>query len=82
MAAARSDLGLPLGKLVYLCIQAPYKFHPDFDRAIGSILRSGPADSVVALVRGKAEHWTNALLRRFQETLGDGHPGTLISATR
>ena len=71
LAAARSDLGLPLGKLVYLCIQAPYKFHPDFDRAIGSILRSGPADSVVALVWGKAEHWTNALLRRFQETLGD-----------
>ena len=38
--------------MVYLCIQAPYKFHPDFDEALGAILRGNP-NARVALVWGK-----------------------------
>jgi protein O-GlcNAc transferase len=47
-----------------------YKFHPDFDVALAEILRSGPPDSVVALVWGKVRHWTNALLQRFAKSMG------------
>ncbi len=35
---SRADLGLPEGKRLYGCMQSAYKFHPDYDRVLSSIL--------------------------------------------
>lgn len=72
LASLRAEFGLPgpsSGKVVYLCIQAPYKFHPEFDHAIGQLLAAVPA-GIFVMLRGKARHWTDTLLTRLQMTLG------------
>jgi predicted O-linked N-acetylglucosamine transferase (SPINDLY family) len=45
---SRADFGLPEDRTLYLCPQSLSKFHPDFDRALGSILRTDPKALVVA----------------------------------
>jgi protein O-GlcNAc transferase len=43
----RSTLGLPQQGILYLCPQTPFKFHPDFDRALREILKAVPASHLV-----------------------------------
>ena len=70
LARRRREHGLPPpGMPVFLCIQAPYKYHPTFDAAVRRILQAIPT-AIFALLRGKARHWTDTLLRRFNSTLG------------
>lgn len=72
LAELRAEFGLPVPAsraVVYLCIQAPYKFHPDFDAAVTEILTAVPG-AVFAMLRGKARHWTDTLLSRLNQTLG------------
>jgi predicted O-linked N-acetylglucosamine transferase (SPINDLY family) len=68
---SREKFGLPEGYNLYICPQAPFKFHPDFDLALGAILRSDPRGLLV-LIEGHAfEHWAKLLLDRFRKTFPD-----------
>eukprot|EP01048_Picozoa_sp_COSAG05_P009485 COSAG05_NODE_783_length_7363_cov_40.108756_2_plen_439_part_00 len=56
--------------VVYLCIQAPYKFHPDFDDILGEILRAN-RNAYIAVIWGKVRHWSQTWLARLHATLGE-----------
>ncbi|QTA91146.1 tetratricopeptide repeat protein [Desulfonema magnum] len=68
---SREKFGLPHGYHLYICPQAPFKFHPDFDAALGAILRRDPRGLLI-LIEGHAfEHWAKLLLDRFRKTFPD-----------
>jgi len=67
-AKTRRDFGLDDGEHLYLCSQAPFKVHPDFDGFLGDILRGDPRGRVL-FIRGQDPNWTHQLVRRFQRTL-------------
>ena len=64
----RASLGLPENATLYVCPQALFKIHPEFDRMIGGILRSDPRGMLV-LISGNFEHWTHLLRARFEQTI-------------
>lgn len=66
----RSNYGLGDHAHIYVCPQQPFKLHPDFDQAIGAILRGDPKGEVV-LVEGAHPNMTELLRRRFHRTIGD-----------
>ena len=43
----RAEFGLPEGYHLYMCLQRPEKFHPDFDTILADILRRDPRGLVV-----------------------------------
>jgi protein O-GlcNAc transferase len=53
---------------VYLCLQSPFKFHPDFDQVLGGILRGDPR-GVLLLTHWIP--WEQHLRQRFAATLPD-----------
>jgi predicted O-linked N-acetylglucosamine transferase (SPINDLY family) len=55
---------------LYICPQALFKLHPEFDYILGGILRGDPAGRIV-LVDGKYPHWSEVLQRRLEKTLPD-----------
>jgi protein O-GlcNAc transferase len=55
---------------VYICPQSLFKFHPEFDAAIGEILRTD-RDGVLVLLDPPQPHWRELLRRRWQRTIGD-----------
>ncbi len=44
---ARAEFGLPEGAHLYMCLQRPEKFHPDFDAILADILGRDPRGLVV-----------------------------------
>lgn len=66
----RGDFGLAPDKNIYLCPQALFKLHPDFDAIMANILRHDPAGEVV-LIEARAKAWGEILRRRFQENIPD-----------
>lgn len=66
----RAHFGLDEESRLYLCPQSLFKFHPDFDAALGGILRQDPAGRVV-IIEGKFRNWTELLKERFRKTLPD-----------
>ena len=68
-AVGRGDFGLPAGARWYVCPQALQKIHPDFDAAIGEILRRDPG-GIVVLLHGE---WAQAqqYRRRLRKAFGD-----------
>lgn len=66
----RRDLGLPEGTHLYLCPQAVYKFHPDFDPVLAEILRRDP-EGTLALIRSKYRAWDEMLEARLAAHLDD-----------
>jgi protein O-GlcNAc transferase len=66
----RAAYGLPTAGTLYMCPQALFKLHPDFDALIGGILE-GDRTGRVILVRGPGcyEEWVEALRSRFARTL-------------
>jgi len=66
----RRAAGLPDDAALYVCPQSPFKLHPDFDAAIGGILRGDPAGRVV-LLRGTDAHFEALLRARFARTIPD-----------
>lgn len=60
----REDFGLPAAANLYLCPQALFKFHPEFDPILGGILQGDPRGRVV-LLAGKVSHWATLLRARF-----------------
>ncbi|BAP54338.1 TPR repeat-containing protein [Thioploca ingrica] len=64
----RHDFGLAESDHLYICPQALFKFHPDFDEILAEILARDP-QGLVILVAGFHQHWTELLQRRFQQTI-------------
>lgn len=69
-AKGRGDFGLAPDKNIYLCSQALFKLHPDFDAIMANILRHDPSGEVV-LIEARTKAWGEILRRRFQETIPD-----------
>jgi predicted O-linked N-acetylglucosamine transferase (SPINDLY family) len=68
---SREKFGLPREAKLYVCPQAPFKFHPDFDAALGSILRRDPRGLLILIEGHHFEHWAELLLKRFRKTFPD-----------
>ena len=67
LTKVRSHFGLEQ-QHIYLCPQALFKFHPDFDVVMADILKRDPQGEVV-LVEATHEHWTELLKKRLWQTL-------------
>ena len=61
---SREIFGLSENYNLYVCPQTLFKFHPDFDNVLGTLLRQDPS-GVLVLIEGKYRHWTKLLLDRF-----------------
>lgn len=64
-----ADFGLPETAHIYVCLQAAFKFHPDYDLVLRQILERDPLGLLVVL-EDKTVEWTNVLKRRWARTLG------------
>lgn len=68
--ADRAYFDLPEGRHLYVCGQATFKFHPDFDAVLAAILRADPKGLVV-LTTGRRPEWTERLLARIARGFPD-----------
>jgi predicted O-linked N-acetylglucosamine transferase (SPINDLY family) len=66
----RAYFGLDTAAHVYACPQSLFKFHPDFDEILGSVLRADPLATIV-LIHGRSRHWDELLVKRFSRTIPD-----------
>jgi protein O-GlcNAc transferase len=69
-AANRAALGLPADVRLYICPQALFKLHPDFDDLMRRILERDGAGRIL-LFSGYCEEWSVLLQRRFRRTMPD-----------
>lgn len=67
--ARRQDFQLPTDRTLYMSLQNPLKFHPDFDPLLRGIIERDPRATIV-LLRGNYQHAEQQLRRRFQQNLG------------
>lgn len=67
---SRASFGMSDRQHIYVCPQTLYKFHPDFDAILASILRADP-DAEIVLIEGRIKNWTERLQKRFRRTLPD-----------
>lgn len=70
-APARQDFGLPADATLYVCVQNPIKFHPEFDAVVAQILRRDPKGLLVLFNGNQTERWGQLLLERFRQTMPD-----------
>jgi len=70
-APAREDFGLPADARLYVCVQNPIKFHPEFDAVVAEILRRDPKGLLVLFNGNRTERWGQLLLERFRQTMPD-----------
>ncbi|MGR3303931.1 MAG: tetratricopeptide repeat protein [Candidatus Scalindua sp.] len=66
----RKDFDLPEDYNLYVCPQTLFKFHPDFDDVLGTLLRQDTRGLLV-LIEGKHKHWTKLLQDRFSSAFPD-----------
>jgi predicted O-linked N-acetylglucosamine transferase (SPINDLY family) len=66
----RRYFGLADQQHIYLCPQAFFKFHPDFDTIMANILRQDSQGEIV-LVEAIHPSWAELLKRRFSQTIPD-----------
>ena len=66
----KEEMGIPLGKTLYVCPQTLFKFHPDFDHMMADILRKDP-NGVILLIAGHRPNWDNLLKQRFEKHMPD-----------
>jgi predicted O-linked N-acetylglucosamine transferase (SPINDLY family) len=66
----RSELGLPASGTLYLCPQALFKIHPDFDTMLRGILERDPT-ALLVLIRGRFTEWYGTLRARLDRSLGE-----------
>jgi predicted O-linked N-acetylglucosamine transferase (SPINDLY family) len=64
----RAYFQLPSDRHVYLCPQTLFKFHPEFDSILASILQADPQGDLVVL-EGRVPEWTRRLQQRWTATL-------------
>jgi predicted O-linked N-acetylglucosamine transferase (SPINDLY family) len=67
--AKREDFQLPEDRTLYMSLQNPLKFHPDFDPLLRGILEGDPRGQIV-LLGGTYAFAQRDLQRRFERTLG------------
>ena len=68
--SSRKQFTLPEDRNLYVCPQTLFKFHPDFDEALGSILRQDP-NGLLILFETKQGYLAKLLRDRFMRTLPD-----------
>ncbi|MDZ4852428.1 MAG: TIGR03032 family protein [Pirellulaceae bacterium] len=66
----RKAFGLPDDRNIYLCPQTLFKFHPEFDEALVSILKEDP-HGILVLLEGRVSDWTHRLRTRMRRHLPD-----------
>ncbi len=66
----RQDFGLPDDANLYVCPQALFKFHPEFDAILAGILRADAKGKLV-LICSKVSHWAELLQARFRRAIPD-----------
>jgi predicted O-linked N-acetylglucosamine transferase (SPINDLY family) len=66
----RSKFGLPEDRTLYMALQNPMKFHPDFDPLLGEVLRRD-LRGIAVLLRGNFEIVEMQLRQRFARTMPD-----------
>jgi predicted O-linked N-acetylglucosamine transferase (SPINDLY family) len=64
-------MGLPEDAIRYVCPQSLFKLHPDFDEAVGEILRRDPRGRLV-LIEGNSQNWARPVKERLAAALPDG----------
>jgi predicted O-linked N-acetylglucosamine transferase (SPINDLY family) len=69
-AKTRRHFGLSEEDHLYMCPQAPFKLHPDYDVILRNILRADPQGRLF-LIRSQNPEWTAQLLVRFRRTMPD-----------
>jgi predicted O-linked N-acetylglucosamine transferase (SPINDLY family) len=67
-SVSRQGLGLRAGETLYLCPQALFKLHPDFDALIGGILARDP-NGVIMFIEGVFAAHKLKLMERFGRSL-------------
>jgi len=67
---SRKNFGLPEDRNLYVCPQALFKFHPDFDAPLGAMLRRDPKGLLVFL-EGSYPHFTQLIWNRFRSAFPD-----------
>lgn len=66
---SREAFGLSAEHNVYLCPQSLFKFHPEFDPLLRSILEQDDRGRIV-LIEAPQDYWTERLVARLRRTLG------------
>lgn len=66
----RAQFGLPDDATLYVCPQSLFKFHPDFDGALGALLQRDPKGLLV-LISGVPVHCDTVLQNRFAQAFPD-----------
>jgi protein O-GlcNAc transferase len=69
-AKTRAHFGLSDDKHIYLCAQALFKLHPDFDAMLAGILR-GDEKGEIVLVEARVPAWGEMLKQRLQSAIPD-----------
>ena len=67
---ARREFAFSQAEHVYLCPQSLFKFHPDFDPLLRSILARDPQARIV-LIEAPHVHWTSMLADRLRRSLNE-----------
>jgi len=67
---SREDFKLKVGTNLYVCPQSLFKFHPDFDKILGGILRADPNGEII-LLEGQHQEWAIKLKARFEKKIPD-----------
>jgi protein O-GlcNAc transferase len=67
---SRARLGLSAHEHLYVCPQALFKLHPDFDALLAAILRRDPQGRLV-LISNVVGRWAGQLQQRFARTMPD-----------
>ncbi len=67
---SRADFGFPADAHLYGCPQTLFKVHPEFDTILADLLRQD-SRGLLVMLEGKHRHWTELLLARWRQTMGD-----------
>ncbi|MDA1089750.1 MAG: tetratricopeptide repeat protein [Proteobacteria bacterium] len=73
----RDHFGLPEDGRLYIIPQTLFKFHPDFDTVLGSILRQD-TDGWLVVISGNRDNWDSLLMDRFRAAFPDEADRVLI----
>lgn len=67
---SRGAFGLSEHDHIYICPQALFKLHPEFDYILEGVLEADPLGKVV-LIEGKHPHWTESVRTRYSHSIPD-----------